>query len=469
MTTIRAQLQWRLTILTSVLLVVASTGIYLLLRSAMVAEFDSGLRKEVQALSGLVEFEEDGNLIEFESSPEILSAYGDSPGAGFIQIWNTSGSTVWRSPSLGDIDLPRRPEPLGILRYFNLALPGIPCGRAVSLSCTPRSDIPHPPPVTMVLARDAASLDHRLDTFLAILATCTLLEILGAVWIGRSVVSRRLRPLQRVAEDIEGISAESLYHRLDAAPLAGELKPIVQKLNELFVRLETSFDRERRFSADVAHELRTPITGLRSLLEVTLERGRDPGEYRNTMEDLLAIVLDTQGVVEKMLEMARAERGDVNPRPRKMILSHVLDRAWKPFRQRCGGRNLELHLEIPDSLEIQTDPDIFHIILSNLLENACEHADPGGTVRVQAEPDRSGIHLRITNPASTLNPGDVNHVFERFWRGEKARSETGTHAGLGLGLVSTLVGALGGAITAHLEAGRFSVNIHLPDIPLVEL
>ena len=462
MTTIRAQLQRRLALFLSALLVVVSAGLYLWIRSTLVSEFEAGLRKEVQALSGLIEFEEETHTMEFEATDAIRAAYGDSFAAGFLQISTSTGKTVWRSPTLGSMDLARDPGPAGAPSFFTLALPRGARGRGVCLKVIPRSDQVAPPPATVVLARDAASLEYRLDMVLALLALGTLVEIVGAVWIGRVVVARQMRPLQRVATDIQGISAESLSERLDPAPLAGELRPIVEKLNEFLGRLETSFERERRFSADLAHDLRTPVAGLRTLLEVTLERPRETEDYQATLRELLDIVLDTQGVLEKMLEVARSERGEIQPAWTTVVLQPALERAWKPFGVSARARDLEVQFALPGSLAVRTDPDLFRTVLSNLLANACAFADEGGTIRVEAAVDRTGVGLQIANPASHLTPGDLDHVFERFWRGEKARSTPGVHAGLGLNLVQNHVHILEGTVAVQLVNGCFTVVLHLP-------
>ena len=196
--------------------------------------------------------------------------------------------------------------------------------RAVQFDFTPAFDdeddeepawpvTPPPERLKVVLARSTADIDSFLAGLRFLLLAGGLVTILatsGVLWI---IIRRSLIPVDRLARRLSELDAGDLTRRFEAGGVPAEITPVVDRLNEMLARLETSFDREREFSADVAHELRTPLAGMRSTLEVALSRSREPAVYREAIADVLKIAGDMQGMVEKLLCLARLESGSYNP------------------------------------------------------------------------------------------------------------------------------------------------------------
>ena len=239
--------------------------------------------------------------------------------------------------------------------------------------------------------------------------------------------------------------------RFAVEELPSELKPIAGRLNDLLARLEGSFERERRFSANLAHELRTPIAELRSQAELALKWP----EERNAESDrqVLEIALQMESLVTRMLELARAEQTAMIEKKR-VELAEVVDGILVPLAVTIETRRLKVRREIAEEAVLASDPVLVRSIVSNLLENAVHYSREGGEIRVVAAIEVKSFELRVSNPADNLQTGDLPRLFERLWRKDSARTGDGAHAGLGLALAKSLAEQLGFELTASLNDAR---------------
>jgi two-component system heavy metal sensor histidine kinase CusS len=236
--------------------------------------------------------------------------------------------------------------------------------------------------------------------------------------------------------------------------------PVVTRLNELLARIESAFGREKAFTADVAHELRTPISGLEAALEVCASRDRTGDEYRQVVSRCRATVEQMHRLVEQLLLLARAESGQVVMEMRWVGLNELLKDCWDAVGERALERALRLEWEVPAACEVRTDRGLLMVVVQNLFDNAVSYADEGGAVRVQWIEMDAGAVLRVSNTGCTLGEAEVAKVFERFWRDDAARSGTGRHAGLGLSLCRKIMALLGGEAMARVrEGGVFEVEV----------
>src|SRR5262249_4364943 len=155
--------------------------------------------------------------------------------------------------------------------------------------------------------------------------------------------------------------------------------------NDLLSRLESSFARERRFSADVSHELRTPIAELRSLAEVSLRWPLDPEAARGAFQDALAIALQMESIATHLLALTRCEQGHQALEPAKVDLASVVQEAWEPFAEQATTKRLNVTMCVPAGAVWTIDPGGLRTILSNLLSNAAEYSPAGGTIHLRAD------------------------------------------------------------------------------------
>jgi signal transduction histidine kinase len=250
---------------------------------------------------------------------------------------------------------------------------------------------------------------------------------------------------------------------VDGGELPTELSPIVLRLNELLERLQNAFERERSFTADAAHELRTPLAGLEAALEVCVSRRRAPEAYETVAKRCLAVVRTMHGMIEGLLLLARADASQV-PVSREVVdIENLLAESWKDFSAIAENRSLDVQWEAPADLRVETDAAKLRHILSNLLDNAVRYADAGGTILISTEQLETVARIRISNTGSRVSANDAAKVFERFWRGDHSRTATGTHSGLGLAVCSKLTDVLRGKISVtSASGGTFCVTLDLP-------
>jgi len=285
---------------------------------------------------------------------------------------------------------------------------------------------------------------------------------LTALLVIRWIVRRGLVPLNRIARNTDELGAENLGYRYPVSGLPKELQPICARLNDLFDRLQAAFERERRFSANVAHELRTPITELRTLCEVWLDCA--PGEARRpdarqTVREALEIATEMERLITTLLALVRSESGQARVNLEESDLGELIREAWLPFEESARDKSLSCRFELPESSDVVTDKDLMTAILGNLFSNAVAYTPERGTIRCTVQSGDGGFRLELENSNNDLAAEDLKHLAEPFWRRDSARTD-GRHSGLGLSLVS--------AYASLLRLG-FEIDVPQPDTFRVRL
>jgi len=453
MKSIRRQLTLTLLPGFGLLLVLSSTAIYFLTRAALLGEFDAGLQAKALTIMSLAEQSQDG--IQLEPPNTFYGELNGNVTPRFYELWQADGKLCTRSESLNGVDLPRPLAMPSKPEYWNANLPGGQAGRAIGLRFTPKSENEEttqlrPLQAILVVAADRRSLDQTLAILAAVLAGAGLLTIAITVPMVGVSLRRGHAPLGQLARQAAAISADSLQSRFPVEPMPEELRPITARLNDLLGRLEGSFERERRFSADLAHELRTPLAELRSLAEVELAWPEGETEkYHATLN----IALQMEAMVTRLLELARSENGKISLQFESVLLAPLVEEVWHPLAARANGKQLAFDFKVPPDAVIQTDRALFRAILTNLFSNAVDYAPQNGRGEISWE---GGLgQLTVSNTVDDLNAADVPHLFERLWRKDKSRTG-GDHCGLGLAVSHTFAELLGFSLKARLSGEKTS-------------
>jgi two-component system sensor histidine kinase QseC len=417
---------------------------------AVVHQFDVALRTKALAISTVAVVT--GDTVRIEFTDRFLQGFDDKQPRDFFQAWLPAGATLARSESLGQADLRRQLGTYEKPRYFLCTLPTGRPGRAIGFTFRPKQPRGSTPQVEveLVVASDREDLDETLLQLLGLAAGCAVLLLAATLWVVPRVLRRGLQPLDQLGEQAARIDAGSLSARFPLAELPEELRPISGRLNELLARLEQSFERERRFSADLAHELRTPIAELRSLAECALKwpESRDAA----TDSEVLAIARHMESLTTSMLALARGETGQLAGSSAPVAVADLLQAVWRIFAPQAEARRLQASFSLAP-LSAAADPVLLRSILSNLLDNAVDYTPEAGAIRITLERRGAGCAITITNAVDHLDAADVARLFDPFWRKEAARSG-GQHVGLGLSLARTFAAAMGWTLTATLDADR---------------
>jgi len=446
---------------------ISGVGLYGLIRASLTAEFDRALASKARELAGLAE--QEGDKIDLELDEVAMPEYERAHRPEYYQVWLAGGRVLARSPSLRGADLPRVAGPVDAPACQAVRLPDGRPGRIAGLEFTPRQEhrkhrrrpkTAHR--LVLVLARDTLDLDATLARMKLLLAGVSAAAIIIATGVLAWVVRRGLRPVNRLAGQIEHLDESDLSTRLEPTEVPTELLPIVNRLNELLARLEAAFAREKAFTGDVAHELRTPLSGLRSTLEVALSRSRPAEAYRQAIADGAVIARQMQTMVDNLLALARAEAGQLEMLREPVAVDALLRECWAALADRAQARGLRVAWQTNPCV-LQTDREKLRLVLGNILDNAVTYADAGGQVWICTGLHDGNVELCIANTGSQLSPHQAEHVFERFWRGDAARSDAGVHCGLGLSLARKIVTLLGGSIAVESTAGGiFTIRLLFP-------
>jgi two-component system sensor histidine kinase QseC len=452
-TSIRRQLTRELLAVYLVLSGCGVAAVYLVARWEVVREFDDLLRAKALAVGGMTAHR--SNEIHVPTSDQFLENFREVGRYDFFEIWFRDGERIGRSPSMADADLPRFSGSFDHPKYWNLTLPTGRAGRAIGYVFTPKLSVMvhHPLPkveLELVVATDRESLDHNLTLLLATAIGCSVFLVLVTPWVVRHVLGRGLLPIARLAEQAAGIDAESLATRFNLAEVPVEVRPIFARLNDVLARLEDSFERERRFSADVAHELRTPVAELRSMVECAVKWPQTRDD--STDGEILAVTVQMERMVGRMLSLARSESRQIAVESEPVELDAFVRQAWNSFAQRAKTRRLNVTIRAAKATA-SVDPVLFASILKNLFENAAVYTPEGGSVDIRAEAKPDGFLLTVANSTLDLEAADIDHLFDRFWRKQAARTE-GQHVGLGLSITRTFALAMGWTLSASLDQER---------------
>ena len=350
----------------SLLLIASGSAIYLLTRITLLAEFDQVVRAKAQTI--VAQTEQNQNGLQVEYSVDVMREFNDAHTRQYYEIWAADGAVFTRSKSLDGADLPRRFGSVARPEYWNLRGPRGKAVRAVGLKFQPKVDEDQKGTPAgdafLVVASDLRPLDRTLDRLAMVLLATGLLAMATTVPLVRLAVRRGHAPLDELARQAAGINAESLQVRFPVEKLPLELRPIIARLNDLLGRLEDSFERERRFSADLAHELRTPLAELRAHAEVGLQFAE--GEGTESYRETLGIALQMQAIVTRLLDLARSENGKIPLQLQAVPIAPLVEEAWRPLAGQAADKQLNIHIDIIKGAEILTDATLFRSILTNL-------------------------------------------------------------------------------------------------------
>jgi two-component system, OmpR family, heavy metal sensor histidine kinase CusS len=391
-------------------------------------------------------------------TPEFANLYGGA----YYQFWTQDRDKTIRSPSLGQEDLRDFEDESDNPFYGECSLPRGKPGRAIRIRFIPRSDDDNSAvenTLTLVVARESTELVHFLLIFRWLLIGSSAGIVLLSTGVAMVVSGAGLRPIHALAGTIRTVNEQTLEQSFATEAYPVELHPICDCLNALLQRIRFSFERERRFNADVAHELRTPLAGIQTTLEVTLARRRDPEEYQQALRDCLAIARSMQKMVDTLLSLSRLDAQKLTIRRQTIPLRPLVESRWRVFADKAFDRGLTFENRVAEGVACVSDADHLSMIFSNIFDNAVDYTDKGGRIWVGAESAGDSTVLSISNTGCTLAPESAERVFDAFWRQDASRTGTGNHCGIGLAVVRKIADALGISVSAKVEPGGIFIIV----------
>ncbi|CRM17253.1 MULTISPECIES: heavy metal sensor histidine kinase [Pseudomonas] len=319
-----------------------------------------------------------------------------------------------------------------------------------------RADPPDSPQLTLML--DITHHQHFLQRMQHLIWLTVGLSALATALLGAWAARSGLRPLRRMGEVAAGVSAHSLTQRLPQQHMPVELAELAQAFNAMLGRLDDAFQRLSAFSADIAHELRTPLSNLLTHTQVILTQPRPLEDYREALHSNLEELQWMAQLVNDMLYLAKADHGLLMPKREPLALADEVDALLEFFALLAEDAQVSLIRE--GTAHTLGDRGMLRRALSNLLDNALRFTPAGGEVRVRMT---DGVRLTVENTGEGVPPELLPKLFDRFYRADPARHEgSSEHAGLGLAITQSIVRAHGGRIFCESEAGLTRFVIELP-------
>jgi heavy metal sensor kinase len=315
----------------------------------------------------------------------------------------------------------------------------------------------------LLAAESLHSIKADLRVVRRVLYLALPLVLLVAGLGGFLLATRSLAPLCWMAEQTRNITDKNLHSRLDIGGAHEELRVLADSFNELLSRLDQSFETMRRFVADASHELRTPLAVIRGEADVALDHDRNSAEYKES----LAIIQDEARrltrLIDDLLNLARADAGHVNLRVEEFYLNDLLAECCRSVQGAATAKSIDVTCQSPGDVAYRGDPELLRRLVLNLLDNAIRYTPPGGKVSASLEAANGNLRLQVADTGVGIPPEAAPHIFERFYRGDQARSRQNGGFGLGLSIVKWIAESHRGTVelSNHPGAGTtFTVLLH---------
>jgi heavy metal sensor kinase len=327
--------------------------------------------------------------------------------------------------------------------------------------------IGRPTRLILQVGKVEADVPRLRALLLTTLAAALILGLPVAAIGGWWLAGRALAPVQAMTDTANRIEAENLAERLPLPPRNDELGKLAHTFNQLLDRLQEAFQRERRFTADISHDLRTPLALMKSSIGVALNRPRSSTELQGTLVEIDGQVDRLSGILDAALTLSRADSSQLGEHFAPLNLSELLvdlAETSMPFAEE--EQNQTVACDIAPDLWVKGDRDYLTRLFLNLLDNAMQYTPPGGTIRLTAARHGEQIATVIEDDGPGIAPEDLSHIFDRFYRADKARTGgSREHAGLGLSIAQAIAHAHGGEVTVESKPGQGSkFTVWLPQV-----
>jgi two-component system, OmpR family, heavy metal sensor histidine kinase CusS len=435
-------IRWRLTlwygIVLTATLVVFSVAVNVLMRHHLLALTDAGLAEELVELK-----DEIGRAKSMTRlSEELRLRFGKHSGYEFL-ITDAAGRIVFQSDQFpaGAWRPETIPGSSSRLIYENRNLDGMGYSRVVSRAVSG--------PAGAVVIRAAISLapnEQAMRELVAVLLSIGPLALTGTLGGGYWLARKALAPVDRMAATAAEITSSRLDRRLATPDSHDELGRLATTFNDMIARLQRSFEEVRRFTADAAHELRTPLALMRTEAEVALRSPRSPEQDSRVLENLLEEIDRLTRLIAQLLFLCREDAGVATGDRQPVRLDEVIREVADHVQVAALEKGLCLKLDDPASCRVLGDADRLRQLVFNLLDNAIKYTPAGGTITVRGESPNGYAKLIVADTGVGIPPDHLPHVFDRFYRVDPSRSDETEGAGLGLSICRSIAEAHGGGV-----------------------
>lgn len=435
-------IRWRLTLWNTLALAVVLLGfsavVYAMLRHALYERVDHSLGSVFQELEG-------------KSNPDLHYWIKEAKEhQNMFCVVYSQGKVEERTEELASVSVPAMPPPNGHERkYADMTLPVLGHQRTLQASINLKGR-----DLTVLVMAGLEEVDLELHELLVVLAMTIPASLIGAGGLAYFLAWKALGPMKRLHKLTEQITADHLDRRLPIANRNDELGQLTATINAMITRLERSFAEIRRFTADASHELRTPLTAIRTETEVALGRPSMPAEHQHLLGSILEECERLTRLTDQLLTLSREDAGVARPVRESIDLAALVSEVVDTMRTVGEAKGIELHLVGSDAVPMHGDEARLRQVFYNLLDNAIKYTPSGGAINVQVNRTGGQAVVTVHDTGIGIAGEHLPHVFDRFYRVDKARSRTEGGAGLGLSIAQSIIRSHGGRIELSSPPGQ---------------
>jgi two-component system heavy metal sensor histidine kinase CusS len=443
---IATQLVLFFTLAAAILLSCALGGFYWLVFRHAFAEDNAVLADKTRALRAEVR-EPDGLKAV---SAELSSRRAGEPTVYWVRILDPESRIEAETPRMSDV------LPVKAFTAPNKSASSFPKnyrgGRRL-FSLVEVEEILNGRPYRIQVAQDRSEDDRFRRTFGTLLLLTLGFGTFAFAAIAITVTRGGLRPLRQMADLVGRIGPSHLNERLTERTWPREIQPLAVAFDDMLARLQDAFTRLSQFSADLAHELRTPVANLLGEAQVALTRTRPAEEYREIIESSVAECERLSGMIDNLLFLARAEAADGQIQCTAFDANAAVAKIAAIYEPIAEERQITMRWH--GAGEVYAEPLLFERALNNLVENALRHTTSGGSIVISVATDAAGAQIEVKDTGCGISPEHLPYIFNRFYRADPSRSSEGS--GLGLALVKSIVDLHSGSVEASSVVGRGTV------------
>jgi heavy metal sensor kinase len=397
----------------------------------------------------------------------LKESHGLKPVTKFIQVLDESGRVGRKSENLRHLQLPISIRALknssqGKITFETTKALGEYPLRMVTVPVIRRRHI-----INIVqVATSLEEVEEVLKTLLLILWITVPSALVVASLGGLFLANKALKPVDEITKTARMITSKSLNQRIKLRKTRDEIGRLAETFNDMISRLGRSFKQIRQFTANASHELRTPLTILKGEIEVGLRKRRHPGEYKEILASNLEEVNHMSQIVDDLLFLSKADMGEVHLQKHRINLAKLVSEVHVQAQTIAMTKDIKVHISNDVNGVVIGDRLKLRELLLNLVDNGVKYTPEGGEMRISLEKDDGQFKLRVMDNGIGIAPEDQPHIFDRFYRVDKARSREAGGSGLGLSICKWIVQAHGGEISVESELGKGSTfTVTLPLAP----
>ncbi len=418
------------TVAASIIIAFVYCIIYMVVFVADHGHLNKDIRKERDLVLNNLEYSGDSIIINKLAQWQLREKESFEANPVFIQILNRNGNTIYRSGNLLHYSLITNNAT--VESFFNVLIENehFKQGQFIVYNRQGvRTGI-----VLVAISREESFI--VLKTLILILCLSYPLLIIGLYFFILFSVSKAISPVRNLIKSASAINDTNINLRMPLPAKEDEIFQLATTINELLDRIEKSMKNQKQFTADASHEMRTPLTAIRGILEVLVRKTRDPDQYEKGIKKAIIEVDRMHLLMEQLLQLARLSAGVVPVKQVPVFLYKMLTELEYKWKRKLNEQNISLHLNVPKNAQVHSDNVLLELIIENLVSNAIKYGRLNGNIYISWQEKNNT--LGITDDGIGISSGQLPHLFERFYRTDNSRNSRVPGNGLGLSIVKKI-------------------------------